>query len=296
MTDSIRRPNTYVVGADSSQESDDAIAWARLVAEPDDIIVLLHAWQVPVVAGYDMVVAVDAHGIEQSAKLGLEDVAARLDDHRCVPVVRQGHPGRVLVEEADAREAAMVVVGYRGHSRVSMMLGSAANYVLHHTHRPVVVVGGDVVPVKHVVVGVDAHQIANDGSHRECAENPSVRSLRFAYSIPGVERVTVIHAWFLPALAVGMFNEMATDLERMDAAAMDVIDLVVDHVGPPPAGIELVREPVRGRPGRSLIEASSGADLVVVGSRGRGGFTELLLGSVSAEVAAYSECPVAVIR
>ena len=195
------------------------------------------------------------------------------------------------------RDAAMIVVGHRGHSRVSMMLGSAANYVLHHH----AAAGGascaaTSAPVKHVVVGVDAHQVASDGSHRDCLENPSVRALRFAYSIPGVERVTVMHAWFLPALAVGMFNEVATNLEQMDAAAMAVIDLVVDHVGPPPPEVELIREPVRGRPGYSLMEASDEADLVVVGSRGRGGFTELLLGSVSAEVAAHSRCPVAVIR
>ena len=62
------------------------------------------------------------------------------------------------------------------------------------------------------------------------------------------------------------------------------------------AGVELIRMPMRGRPGYSLMEASAEADLVVVGSRGRGGFSELLLGSVSSEVAAHSHCPVAVIR
>ncbi len=50
---------TIVVGIDNSPESNTAIEWARAVAGPDDRIVLLHAWQLPVVTGYDMVVTVE---------------------------------------------------------------------------------------------------------------------------------------------------------------------------------------------------------------------------------------------
>jgi nucleotide-binding universal stress UspA family protein len=53
---------------------------------------------------------------------------------------------------------------------------------------------------------------------------------------------------------------------------------------------------LRGTPGFALIEASRDVDMVVVGSRGRGGFKGLLLGSTSAEVASHSHAPVAVIR
>jgi nucleotide-binding universal stress UspA family protein len=293
---------TFVVGADSSPESKAAIEWTREFAEPDDQIVLLSAWQVPVVAGYDMVVTVDPQAIEASAGKAVAEQVERCHDPRLQPIVKQGHSGKALVTEADERQAAMIVVGHRGRSRVSMMLGSTANYVLHHTTRPVVVVRGAErqppagLPPRSVVVGVDAHQVANDGSRRECAENPSVRALRWAYQLPCVERIRVVHAWFLPALAVGAFNELTTDTSSMDEAADEVIELVLNTAGPAPDGVELDTEVLRGRPGLSLIDESRTADLVVVGSRGRGGFAELLLGSVTSEVAAHSHCPVAVIR
>jgi hypothetical protein len=70
---------TIIVGVDNSQESTDAIEWARSVAGPDDRIVLLHAWQLPVVTGYDMVVTVDPHEIEQYAKQGIDETVERLE-------------------------------------------------------------------------------------------------------------------------------------------------------------------------------------------------------------------------
>jgi nucleotide-binding universal stress UspA family protein len=66
--------------------------------------------------------------------------------------------------------------------------------------------------------------------------------------------------------------------------------------GPAPDGVRIVPVVVRDAGGRALIKASEDADLVVVGSRGRGGFAELLLGSTTAEVAAHSRTTVVVVR
>lgn len=285
---------SIVVGVDASPEADEALLWVRSVAGAEDRIVVVHAWELPLVTGYDMVVTVDPAEIEQLSKQGLQELVDRVEDDRLTPVTRQGHAGRALVSEADDADADMIVVGHRGKGRMAMMLGSTANYVLHHTERPVVVIRGDHVdPPKRIVVGVDDHDL---GEGAEALENESVRALRWAYSMPGVEEVRVVHAWFLPALAVGMFATVATELETMDAGAREIVARVMAAAGPPPDGVRATGEAVRGTPGFALIEASRDADLVVVGSRGRGGFSGLLLGSTSAEVASHSHAPVAVIR
>lgn len=287
--DAIRR--STVVGVDASPEADDALDWARSITGIDDRIVVVHAWELPLVTGYDMVVTVDPAEIEQLSRQGLQELVDRVDDDRVVPVTRQGHAGRALVTEAEETNADLIVVGHRGKGRMSMMLGSTANYVLHHTERPVVVIRGEHdTPPRRVVVGVDDHDL--DDGH----DNESVRALRWACSLPGVEEVRVVHSWFLPALAVGMFATVATELESMDAGATEIVERVMSAAGPPPDGVRMFGEAVRGTPGFALIEASRDADLVVVGSRGRGGFSGLLLGSTSAEVAAHSHAPVAVIR
>lgn len=292
--DAIRR--TTVVGVDASPEADDALEWARGVVGDDDRIVVVHAWELPLVTGYDMVVTIDPAEIEQLSRQGLDELVGRVHDDRIEPITRQGHAGRALVSEADDVDADMIVVGHRGKGRMSMMLGSTANYVLHHTERPVVVIRGEEVSrPKRIVVGVDDHDLGEDGGPAG-HENESVRALRWAYSMPGVEEVRVVHAWFLPALAVGMFATVAAEMESMDAGAQQIVDRVLEAAGPPPDGVKVIGEAVRGTPGFALIEASRDADLVVVGSRGRGGFAGLLLGSTSGEVASHSHSPVAVIR
>lgn len=278
---------TIVVGVDASDESTEALSWAQSIANPDDRIVVVHSWDIPLVTGYDVVVTVDPAEIEQMSKQGLAELVERAADDRLVPVTRRGHAGRAIVEEGE--QADMIVVGHRGNSRLSLMLGSTTNYVVHHTARPVVVVRGSHEDrPKRVVVGVDDFD--------DPADNPSVRALKWAYGLPGVEHVVALHAWFLPPLAVGMFHPVATDLSAMDDAAQRVADAAVAAAGESPEGVLVTAETARGTGGFAMIEASRAADLVVVGRRGRGGFSELLLGSTSAETAAHSHAPVAIIH
>lgn len=77
--------------------------------------------------------------------------------------------------------------------------------------------------------------------------------------------------------------------------AEDLLQLVEEELGEqPPVLVQPLLK--HGRPAKVLIEESAEADLLVVGTRGHGGFTGLVLGSVSQHVAAYAQCPVTVVR
>jgi nucleotide-binding universal stress UspA family protein len=62
------------------------------------------------------------------------------------------------------------------------------------------------------------------------------------------------------------------------------------------SGVEVAVDAVSGDPARALLDAAEGADLLVVGSRGRGGFRGLVLGSTSQKVAHHAPCPVVIVR
>jgi nucleotide-binding universal stress UspA family protein len=83
--------------------------------------------------------------------------------------------------------------------------------------------------------------------------------------------------------------------EGADEAAEELLQIIKEELGEDPP---VVAQPVvkQGRAAEVLIEQSAGADLLVVGTRGHGGFAGLVLGSVSQHVAAYAQCPVTVVR
>lgn len=101
-----------------------------------------------------------------------------------------------------------------------------------------------------------------------------------AYDLPGAA------GWSAPAVDAD-FDE---GLARQDLD--DEIRKVILQVGDVP----LEQHLVRGGAADALIEASAYAELLVVGSRGRGGFASLLLGSVSQQCATHAPCPVVIVR
>lgn len=82
------------------------------------------------------------------------------------------------------------------------------------------------------------------------------------------------------------------DVDWASSAQKIVETEVTEVLGDKPATIRVLE----GHPARVLLDAADGADLLVVGSRGHGGFAGLLLGSVSEYVVTHATCPVVVVR
>lgn len=105
----------------------------------------------------------------------------------------------------------------------------------------------------------------------------------------------VVHAWEPPPIYGPVPGSDPYDPATLEDAAHRLVD---DVIGPAPAGpaaLEVRRTVVAGGPAAALLDAANGADLVVVGRRGLGGFGRLLLGSVSEQVVHHAPCPVVVL-
>lgn len=134
--------------------------------------------------------------------------------------------------------------------------------------------------------------VAHDGS---AAADAALRTgLRFAAALG--KPVTVVRAWIIstaprPSSATRGYMPPFEDFEAATLAALeaDIATMRSEH-----ADVEMTAVAVHGSPAEKLIGASGSADLVVVGSRGHGGFAGLLLGSVSEQVVRHAKCPVLV--
>jgi nucleotide-binding universal stress UspA family protein len=135
-----------------------------------------------------------------------------------------------------------------------------------------------------VVVGFDGSDSSTRAA-RWAAEEARVRGRGLA----------LVHAILPPVTTGGLGVGLPPSLdliEQLERQAKDQLDAVAATF----AGLDVTTHIAVGAPSAAMLEASETADLIVIGSRGRGGFTGLLLGSVGAQVAAHSACPVAVIR
>jgi len=196
---------------------------------------------------------------------------------------------------AATQSVQLLVVGNRGRSDLaSTVLGSVSFAVTAHAHCPVVVVGEGAVlvgPRHGVVVGVDGSTSGNQAL-----------DLAADLAAHAGAPLRIICAWDLPAAESPAYDYWETVSPDADWArvqhdvAAKVVTAAVECATSRHRMLVVTSDVLQGQPGAVLAGASRHAGLVVVGSRGLGGFTGLVLGSVSHHVIHRCACPVMVVR
>jgi nucleotide-binding universal stress UspA family protein len=194
-----------------------------------------------------------------------------------------------------SKDTGMIVVGSRGHGAFRRgLLGSVSTALVHHAQCPVAVIHDAPTPRRDapVVLGVDGSPVS-DRATGIAFEEAARR---------GVELIAV-HAWSDTTLIAahawgdgGLLAESATDWAATSARAEAMLAERMASWQSEYPGVTVRRVVVCDRPAHFLAEESENAQLLVVGSHGRGGFAGMLLGSVSTKLAHTVLVPLIVAR
>jgi nucleotide-binding universal stress UspA family protein len=291
-----------VVGVDGSAGARTALAWGLREARLRGAAVrLVTVWPEdrpphlddagpgrpgPADVEQDVRTRMAAEAAEIAAATGCESVPVH-------PEVRSGHPAQQLVDTAGAE--GLLVVGSRGRGSLrGVLLGSVGQQCAQHGRGPVVVVrgqepAGDLPRSSdaggRVVVGVDG-SAGSAAALRFAAEEARRRGgeLHVVHAF-----VDTVSGYGGPPWAV----PVTTLREQADATLRESLQ-EMEPPGSP--GVRVRAETVEGVDWDVLTRVAAGADLLVVGSRGRSGWSALLLGSVGLHAVTDAPCPVAVVR
>lgn len=281
-----------VVGFDGSPDAQSALEWAireatsrrlgiRVVyVEPD-----LSGWDAsaatmsgaPVLANvlpHDPIAILDP-ALEQVRGAGLAVTSEALS----------GSTAGVLVEQS--RTAHLLVIGSRGVGSISsIVLGSTVAHVAAHGHCPVIVVRAEGAPDGPVVVGADGSP-----------ESQEVVGWAFDHASRHGLTLEVLHAYSIPVYPGVVPYVPPVEITEATAAFEErVTREVLAGWGEQYPDVVVTTRVLHGRPAPALIEASQRASLTVVGSRGRGAFLGMLLGSTSLSLLQHAHGSVAVLR
>ena len=283
-----------VVGVDGSESGLRAVRWgaaeARLRGAPLRLVIAF-AWTIAPGPGNPRHSERYRDVLLARAREQLVEAAAVAELEQPDVVVEQqlivGHPIPVL--GAESARAQVLVVGDCGLGRIGGLLaGSVAAALAAHAPSPVVVVrGAEREPSEGSMPVVLGH----DGSATSEAATAFAFEAAAARHVPMV----VVHTWsdlmFDPSMAGVMLDWEGIEVEERMRLSQRLAGWSKKF---PDVAIEQVV--TRDRPAHSLLEQAARAQLVVVGSRGRGEFAGMVLGSVSNALLHRAPCPVAVVR
>jgi nucleotide-binding universal stress UspA family protein len=290
MSHSVKR-HGIVVGVDGSAASYAAVNWAACEAAMRNLpLMLVYMFkpfvptypQLPMLTGVAEFQLQDGHeALEQAVKIA-ENAIAPDEKIGLASEVKCSPPIPTLVEMSE--EADMVVVGSNGRGAVGrVLLGSVSSGVARSAKCPVAIIRAEASLLPHpsqapVVVGIDCSP-ASESALAIAFDEASFR---------GVE-LTALHAWCDAALYQVPWLEWPSEAER------GLAEYLAGWQERYP-DVKVRRVVVLDHPGRALVDESDSAQLVVVGSHGRGGVTGILLGSVSNAVLHSVHTPVIVAR
>lgn len=281
-----------VVAADGSSAANAAIRWAARDAQLRDVdLTIVHAippvvatWPTtPVLAevvewqqGVGQQILDEAAAVAYAATQGALHISTEL-----LPAA----PVAGLVELSE--NALMIVVGNRGRGRVARtLLGSVSMGLVHHSRCPVAIVRQETSSVDAPERGPVLLGFDNSSASEEAAK------LAFDEASRREVELVALHAWW----SSGTFP---LDLEWDDDIRMEVEQSFAEQIGKWTQrypGVPVHQVVVRDQPALRLVEYPHSPQLIVVGSRGRGGIASTLLGSVSTAVVQAAQIPVIVAR
>ncbi|MCC9205552.1 universal stress protein [Arthrobacter sp. zg-Y769] len=300
-------PAGIVVGVDGSDQSICALFWAAREARRRQCpLHVVTAYTVPIFAASSMdagYTTVDDAIIRDGARQVLDEAVERIGHYgiEVIPRVETGDAAAVLLELSE--DADLMVVGSRGRGGfVGRLLGSVSSALPAHAKCPTVVVplrtagrlpdSGVRPPAnspdpdavhRAVVVGVDGSEQGRAASLVAAEQAQSMGlPLRILCALPPF---TGSLAW-VPA---------PLDIEALHAELHEQLDAGRDWLQSHFPGLEMTVELVDGAPGEILIERTAKVELLVMGTRGRGGFAGMLLGSTSQSVMHHAKGPLMVV-
>jgi nucleotide-binding universal stress UspA family protein len=222
-------------------------------------------------------------------------VRERNPDLDVIETLARSSAARALVEASG--QCSTLVIGRRPRHHWSPALGSVSLPVAAHAACPVVVVPGQSEEASDPHTDADGFEPLAAGQVvlglEDSAECVDAAGFAFAQASARRAGLTAVHAWWVdPALSI----PLVTDWDEVADAHSLLTDALLAPWRNRYPDVHVTRVLARARASTALVAAAVGAELLVVGSRGRGGFTSLLLGSVSRNVLAHAPCPVAVVH
>lgn len=281
-----------VVGLDGSEGSFAALATgAREAALRGGVLHVVMTWDYLDQPRFPGKEGFDPHWSQAESQAHLEGLLTSADAVRGVDVEAHAvcdHAASALIDAGEGAD--LLVVGARGQGGfLGLRLGSVSQRVLTHAPCPVIVVrtpegdterDGD----DRIVVGIDGSRMSRtalDWSLQEAAWRST--------------GLVAIHAWTPIRANPGLLESALPSFQDFEGAARSLLDDELHRSRQGGPRVEVESRAVRSGAAAALVEASRHHALVVVGTRGRGGITGRLLGSVSQQVAHHAEAPTAVI-
>jgi nucleotide-binding universal stress UspA family protein len=277
-----------VVGVDGSASALQAVRWAVGEAvRHKDMLRLVHVCLMPTELSGDLDANLVRDLLREQGRGWLNEArqVATEAGADAITVLHSASVVPALVNES--LTASLLVLGTRGLGGFTgLLIGSTAVSLAGRVHCPMIVIRGDEPVAGPVVVGVDGLPDAED-------------AVAFAFeeaSAHGTDLIAV-HAWHDSLADTVLLGHPAPpDFERAQQRAYETLGERLAGWQEKYPDVHVTREVVRDHPSRALLRYAEGARLVVVGTRGRGGFRGLVLGSTGQHLLHHAPCPVAIVR